>query len=467
MTTLEEYLKYKETERFLDSLVVAKPIPHFVPPKHTVKRKNPFGLERVRSFLAELGNPQVKNTYIHIAGTSGKTSTTYFTANIFQSQGYKTAMFISPPICTFAEVFTINMKLPPVQEIIALVEQSKSLIDREYETKNMGVISYSEFVLAMAFTYFAMNHVDYVALEAFLGGRYDATNVIEKAEVSIITNIRLDHTHLLGNTLLEIASDKVGIVKEGCPLVTAEEKSEILEIFQKEAHKFHTKLQILGKEFRVENVQTRDDETVFDYVSDIHTYRKLQTSMCGSYQATNAALAIRALEIVSKKNMKNIDEDALKKGLLATVIPARYEKVNADPVVILDGAHNPDKIAHLVLYLKSRFQSEEVIFICGFTSGKNPQDMFQYLLEVSNTFYLTRILIGYREDEEPLYLKSVLTSLCPSVKAIIKLDPFAALDMAIEEAKKQGKIVCVTGSLYLVAYLRQRWYPEYKVLQDV
>jgi dihydrofolate synthase/folylpolyglutamate synthase len=465
INNIEEYIKYKETERFLDSLIVAKPIPHFVASKHKILQKNPFGLERIASFLAELGNPHLKNKYIHIAGTSGKTSTTYFTANIFQTQGYHTGMFTSPHICTFAEYFTINMQLPPVKVIIELVEQSKSLIDREYEEKEMSVISYAEFVLSMALTYFSLKNVDYVALEAFLGGRYDATNVIEKAEVSIITNIGLDHTHILGDTLQEIASDKVGIVKKDCPLITAEQRPEILEIFRKEVHKFETEVQILGKNFRVENVQPGANGTVFDYVSEMNTYRKLTTSMCGGYQANNTALAIRALEIVSEKNKRTLDEDALRKGILATVIPGRYEKVHDDPLVILDAAHNPDKIVHLVAYLKSRFQKNEVIVICGFTSGKNPAEMLKYLLEVSDTFYLTRAIIGYREDEEPFYLKSVLISLRPSAKATIKLEPFAALEMAMNEAKKQGKAVCVTGSLYLVAYIRQRWYPEYKALE--
>jgi len=464
---IEDYIKYKETERFLDSLVFAKPTPHFVASKHKVKQKKPFGLERIASFLTELGKPHLRNKYIHIAGTSGKTSTTYFIANIFQAQGYTTGMFTSPHISTFAEYFTVNMKLPPVKDIIELVEQSKSPIDREYEGKEMGTISYAEFILSMAFMYFAMKNVDYVALEAFLGGRYDATSVIENAEVSIITNIGFDHTHILGDTLQEIASDKVGIVKQGCPLVTAEQKPEILEIFRKEAHKFDTEVQALGKDFQVENVKTRNDETVFDYVSDMNTYQELKTLMCGAYQAKNAALAIRALEIVLEKTRKNIDEVALRTGILATAIPGRYEKVNDDPVVILDAAHNQNKIAHLVSYLKNRFQKDEVIFVCGFTSGKNPADMLKSLLEVSKTFFLTRAIIGYREDEEPLYLKAMLTSLEPAVKAVIKLEPFSALDMAIDDAKKQGKVVCVTGSLYLAAYVRQRWYPECKILRYV
>ncbi|MBD3304855.1 hypothetical protein GF339_00695 [candidate division KSB3 bacterium] len=465
MIPIEKYLRYKETERFLESLVFAKPIPHFVASKHQMQPKHPFGLERIRSFLNELGDPHRENRYIHIAGTSGKTSTNYFTARLFQAQGWRTGMFTSPHMATFAEYFTINQQLPPLKDVLTLIEQAKPQIDQEYEQKALGVISYSEFLLAMALQYFAAQQVDYVALEAFLGGRYDATNVIEQAAVSIITNIGLDHTHLLGETLPEIAAHKVGIVKPGCPLITAEQRPDILEIFRQAARQAETTVQVLGKDFRIARVKTGTEMTVFDYTSENGSYRELTTPMCGGYQARNAALAIRALEIVADHTGTPLHEDALRQGLASTMIPVRYEKVEDDPLVILDGAHNPDKLVQLVSYLQSRFQPDEVIFVCGFTSGKTPEQMFQAMLPVSRTFYLTRVLLGYREDEEPRYLKSVLTALDPGVKAVIALDPFAALDQAMEDARQQKKVVCVAGSLYLAAHLRQRWYPEHTLLR--
>ena len=463
---LTTYLQYKETERFLESFITAKPLPHFVAAPHAPQRQNPFGLERVRSFLAESGNPHLQQNYIHIAGTSGKTSAAYFTAAVFQAQGYQTGLFTSPHLTTFAEYFTINQRLPPVQELIDLVAQAKPLIDREYETKNWGMISYAELLLALALQYFALKNVDYVALEAFLGGSTDATNVIARSAVSIITNIGLDHTHILGDTLAEIAAAKAGIVKAGCPLITAEARPEILALFSQAASQAATTVQVLGKDFRIEQIKAGKNDTSFDYISAEHTYKELTTSMCGAYQASNAALAIRALEIASRQNGKTIDETAVRKGLLATFIPGRFEIVCHDPVVILDGAHNPDKIAHFVAYLKSRFQPEDVIFVCGFTTGKNPAAMLAAMLAVSSHFYLTRVLLGYREDEEPRYLKSVLAAFCPTVNAVIKSDPLAALAMAMEEAKCQRKVVCVTGSLYLVAHLRQRWHPEYQILTN-
>lgn len=465
MITFDEFVRYKAVEQFLDSLVFAKPIPHFVAPKHAIPQKNPFGLERITSFLHELGNPQRNNKYLHIAGTSGKTSTTHFIANLLQAQGYTTGRFTSPHLHTFAEYFTMNGHLPPLREILKLVEQTKPLIDREYEQKGFGMISYAEYLLALALRYFAENQADYVALEAFLGGKHDATNVIERSEVSILTNIGFDHVHILGDTLEAIAADKAGIMKSGCPFITAEQRPEILELFREKASSRDTAIQVLGQDFQVDNIDSGDEGLSFDYTSDSHVYRAIRTGVYGAYQAANAALAIRALELVSKKNESPIQEDALRQALLTTTIPGRFERVSEEPVVILDVAHNPDKVTQFISQLKRRFQQDEVIFVCAFTSGKKPEEMLRSLLEAGRSFYVTRVIIGYREGEEPLYLKSLLTSLCPLVSATIALDPSSALEMAMEQARKQGKAVCVTGSVYLVAYLRQRWFPEHTMLR--
>lgn len=460
------YSAYKATERFLDSFVLAKPIPHFVAAKHAASQKNPFGLERIQSFLKALEHPQRCLQYVHIAGTSGKTSTTWLTAAVLRSQGYKTGMVTSPHLMTFLEYFTINGHVPPVHDILSLIEEIKPLIDQEYQTSGCGMISYAELVLALAFLYFARQQVDYVALEAFLGGRTDATNVIEQAEVSILTNIGLDHTHILGHTLPEIAREKLGILKPGCPLITAEQRSELLDLFVSEAHTHETTMQRLGQEFRIAQIRPERSTTVFDYISDRHIYRDLQISAGGAYQAANAALAIRALEIVAKNNDRPIIEEALRDSLASTNIPGRFEQVADDPVVILDAAHNPDKIAQLVEHLKHQFRRGEVLFVCAFTSGKNAEDLLRPMLEVSQTFYLTRAIIGYRDDEEPLYLKSVLNMLDPSIQTNIALDPLTALDQAMAVAQNTGQVVCVTGSAYLVGYVRQRWFPEYTLLGE-
>lgn len=470
MKTFDEYLRYKTVEQFLDSLVLAKPVPYFVAARHNihpespggdVPLKNPFGLERIASFLEALDSPHRKNRYIHIAGTSGKTSTTYIVAALLQSQGYRTARFISPHITTFAEYFTIDNRLPPMAELVALIERVKPVIDREYEQSGLGMISYAELMVALAFEYFAQHTVEYVALEAFLGGRHDATNIIEQAEVSILTNVGLDHTHILGDTVQDIAGEKVGIMKDRCPFLTAEQCPELLTMFRKEALKYHTTVEVFGQDFTVEQIAITPTGTVFDYVSASRTISKLYLPLPGSYQVHNTALALRALDIVTANNQRVLDEERVREALSDTHIPGRFEKVNADPVVILDAAHNPDKMASLTTVLRRLYRTDEVVFVCAFTSGRDPQSMFRLMVDIGRTFYLTRAIVGFREDEEPLYLKHVLNVVNPDIQTHIALDPFRAVELAIHEARKQQKMVCVTGSAYLVGYVRQRWYPEH------
>ena len=213
--------QYQETERFLDSLRFTKALPNFVPKKRSAAVSKPFGLERLARFLSAAGKPQRRNRYIHITGTSGKTSCSYFMANLLQAFGYRTGLFTSPELCSFAEYFMIDQRLPDVDEIMQLLDRLKPLVDQEYELHQQGYISHFELLLSAALIYFAEQKSDYVVLEAGLGGRHDATNVIEHTEFSVITNVGLDHTHILGKTLPEIAREKAGILKHGNPLLTA------------------------------------------------------------------------------------------------------------------------------------------------------------------------------------------------------------------------------------------------------
>ncbi|GAK51684.1 folylpolyglutamate synthase [Candidatus Moduliflexus flocculans] len=464
MLTLEQYARYKRLELFLDSLIVAKPLPNFVAPAQVAGKPKPFGLERLQSLLQRLGNPQNDLRFVHIAGTSGKTSTTYFTAALLRSQGYRVGMFTSPHVITFAEYFTVDGQFPPVSDLTPLIEEVRPAINAEYEQHEFGVISYFELLVALAFVYFRRRQVDYVVLEAGLGGQHDATNVIPRSNVSIITNIGLDHTQILGDTLAEIANDKLGIVRAGSPLLTAETRPDILDLFRQRTARLQATTECAGDIFRVENVFLRNDGVTFDYISNLHILRGLQMNMCGAYQAQNAALALRAVEIIALKNGTQLNESALRDGLRTTFIPARYERMQEDPIVILDGAHNPDKIEQLAAYLRSQFTGNSIIFVCGFTSGRNIDAMLRPLTDIAAVFYFTRVITGYRMTEEPRYLQETLQRLAPSIPAHIAIDPDEALESAIIQATREKLPVCVTGSLYLAGHLRQRWHPEYREL---
>ena len=461
MLTLEQYARYKRLEQFFDSLIATKPLPSFVVPAQSSGKPKPFGLERLASLLNRLGNPQNDLRFVHIAGTSGKTSTTYFTAELLRSQGYRVGMFTSPHVATFAEYFTIDGQLPPVSDLIALLAEFQSAFNAEYEHHDFGVISYFELLVALAVLYFRRRNVDYVVLEAGLGGQHDATNVIPHSEVSIITNIGLDHTQILGETLAEIANDKLGIVRAGSPLLTAEARHDLVEMFQRRAAQLHTNLECLGTTFHIEHAVAEHDSVTFDYISNSTVLRGLTTMMCGAYQAQNAALAIRAVELIALKNGTRLREAALREGLKTTCIPARYERMQDHPPVILDGAHNPDKIEQLAAYLQSQYEEHSMIVVCGLTSGRNVAAMLEPLARLAAAFYLTRVITGYRMTEEPRYLQETLRRLAPAIPTHLAIDPDDALESALAQAKREGRPICVTGSLYLAGHLRQRWHPEY------
>jgi dihydrofolate synthase / folylpolyglutamate synthase len=456
------YLKFKEMERFLESLVYSKPTPHFVQSRHKLnKKKHPFGLERVGSFLNAIGNPHHNNKYIHITGTSGKTSTTYFMSNVLYGQGYKTGMHISPHICTLLERFTVDMDNPPAKDIINTIDKLKPVINTEYMNNDFGWISYFEFVLSAALKYFSDIQTDYVVLEVGLGGRYDATNIIPESEVSIITNIGLDHTHILGDTKEEIAGDKIGILKPGSPLVTSEKDQSILNIFKEEAEKTDSPVYIMGKDYQVENVVVKGNKTIYDYKSPMNSFNQIILQSNGKYQAENSSLTLRALELLSEKKGIKINEEKLRNSLFNTMIPARFELIQREPDVILDGAHNPDKIQSLVNHIKTIYHKGDIIFICGFTSGRKPMDSLKLLLDLGCKLYLTRVFTGYREDEEPKYLEEQIRKINKDIDVEVHFDPNDALDKAMVEAKNWSKTICATGSLYLVSYLRQRWVSEF------
>ncbi len=463
---INTYIRFKEVEEFLNSLVFSKPTPHFVATRKDIIKKQPFGLERIGSFLKSIGNPHLKNKYIHVGGTSGKTSTTYFTSNILTGQGYKTGMHVSPHMTSLLERFTIDNKLPPTTDIIDLIDGLKHNINSEYLNHEYNWISYFEFIVSAALKYFELQKTDYVVLEVGLGGRLDGTNIIENSEVSIITNIGLDHTHILGNTKEEIAIEKLGILKNGCPVITSETDENILNIFKEEAAKKDCPIEILGRNFRIENVKTKQDRTIFDYKSDTSSYTGIELKSLGGYQARNSSLSIRSLELILRKQSKKMDENSLRNSLLHTNIPGRFEVVSTDPTIILDGAHNLDKIKCFVDRLRNFSKGKDVIFVCGFTTGRDIENILKEMSTVSNKFYLTRVFTGHREDEEPKYLlnclKDISTNKENAITSSVVFDPKDAVKMAISDAKENSKIVCVTGSLYLVSYVRNLWYPEFE-----
>lgn len=454
--------RYRRALAFLDSLVLARPRPHYIAARRgRAGEEGPaFGLARLRALLEALGRPQDRLRFVHITGTSGKTSTALFAAGLQRCVGGgPVGLHISPHMSSPRERLTVDGQPCSRAELTGLVEEVKPILDAEYRRGEHGMASYFEVLLALALHHFARRGVDVAVLEAGLGGRYDGSNVIGPPEVCVITNIGLDHTHILGDTRADIARDKVGIVKPGAPLITAEQDPAILAIFEQACAEAGSKLEVLGRDFHVEARGSDPEGCRFAYRSPSLNWREARVGAPGDFQAANAALALRATELTAARSGRpELAPAALAGALAALKPPGRFEVMRREPPVILDGAHNPEKMQGLVSSARRMFPELPFVAVVAATSGRDLPELLRPLIGWARVIAFTRSLAPHRVDEEPWVLRETALALASEagleLEASLWLDPADAFAAASRRATEEGLGLCVTGSLYLVAHLR-------------
>lgn len=322
------------------------------------------GLERIRLLCERLGSPHKKLKFIHVAGTNGKGSTCTCIASVLTAAGYKTGLYTSPYVIEFRERIRLNMKMISPERLGEVTERVKKEIEK-LSLENVKITEF-EAVTAAAFLFYYEEKCDYVVLETGLGGRFDATNIIDSPLVSIITSVSEDHMGVLGDTIEKIAFEKSGIIKKGCPVITgAEQKSEALEVIKAQAEKNGSEL------------FTADSKRIFSVISEdiTGTYvsspeGKLRISLGGAHQLNNMALVYKAVEILRSKGTV-ISSDALYKGFLAARIPARTEIISEKPLVILDGSHNDGSTEALGAFLRRHLPEKRILAVMGMMADKD------------------------------------------------------------------------------------------------
>lgn len=393
---------------------------------------------RTKKFLSLVGNPQNKLKFVHVAGTSGKGTTVKLLESLMADAGHKTGSFTSPFATTSIEKVSINNKLLPPRELHKIIEKYiKPALDKYTTSTKDDIVSYFEIWLAIAMLYFAKQKCNWVVLEAGLGGLHDATNVIPAPKVAAITNIGMDHTDILGNTKQAIATDKAGIIKRNSIFLTTEKNKKLLKIFEKTCR---TKQAWL---MQTENL-------VKDYNTDNYFKTKKQQQ--------NLNLALNILDVL-KIEPKNPQQVINKFKLIC-----RQEIIQKNPIVILDGSHNKDKLDNLIDFVKQQ-NYKKLHLVLAFGFDKSYTVPLKKLLAVSNNVYLTRYLIGKKTaDLRKLYHTS--KKLRPHLPVNVYNDPYQALDSALKSAKKDD-LVLITGSFYLSGELRKKWVPEDYILKSL
>lgn len=405
-----------------------------------------FGLERMMKLLALRGNPHLKLKVIHIGGTNGKGSTIAFLKNMLEKMGLRVGVFSSPYLIHYTDQITINGESIPEAKLEVLMSEYRSLLEGEHAQALQGTTEF-EIITAIAYDYFASEQVDVAIMEVGMGGLLDSTNVCQPI-LTGITTIGLDHVALLGETLEAIAEQKAGIIKTGVTLVTGNIVPEALAVIDQIAKAKQATRIAYGDAYQVSHYESIVTGEVFDYTSVVRQGR-FQTGLLGLHQIENAGMALALLDSYCQATGRELPDNALvAQALEETRWPGRLEVVSREPLMILDGAHNPHAIKALLATLKERFANyqKEILFTCIKT--KALEDM----LDLLETLPDTKITLTHFEDSRATDEK-VLKELAYS-RNLNYQDWQQFLDQKLSENKEKKTVRIVTGSLYFLAQVR-------------
>ena len=406
-----------------------------------------FGLERMVELLTLRGNPHLKLKVIHIGGTNGKGSTITFLKNMLEKMGLKVGVFSSPYLIHYTDQISINGKSIPEARLEAMMADYESLLEGEKGLALQGTTEF-EIITALAYDYFAAEKVDVAIMEVGMGGLLDSTNVCQPI-LTGITTIGLDHVALLGDTLEAIAEQKAGIIKQGIPLVTGHIVPEALAVIDRIAEGKNAPRIAYGTDYQVRHQESVVTGEVFDYTSAVRQGR-FQTGLLGLHQIENAGMAIALLDTFCQEDGRALPANTLvAQALEETRWPGRLEVVSSDPLMILDGAHNPHAIKALLATLQERFADyrKEILFTCIKT--KALEDMLDLLGAMPDTELTLTHFDDSRATDE-----SVLEEAAKSRNLSYQgWQDF--LEQKLTDKKEEKKTVrIVTGSLYFLSQVR-------------
>jgi dihydrofolate synthase / folylpolyglutamate synthase len=405
-------------------------------------------LERPRALMAALGDPQKRYPIIHVTGTKGKGSVSAMCASVLQAAGLRVGLYSSPHLQDFRERFRVNNELIEPTVLASLVERVKPLAE------STPGLTWFELITAIGFMYFAEASVDVALIEVGLGGRLDATNIVEKPLVSTITSLSYDHMHLFGNTLAEIAYEKAGIIKPGVPVVSAPQPDEALSVIEHTASERGSTLTLVGRDVLF-GAQSEDEYGQwFTVRRHGRNPERFWTPLLGKHQVVNAAVALATLEHARQADLKiatKVTEEALHTGLRLVNWPGRLEVIRRAPWLVMDVAHNADSAERLASALKAIFPYDKLIIIFGAFTDKDVQGMFNALLP------LTSHLVLMQAINPRAFSADHLGEMAQNAGYYGPLELIPPADEALARAESLAgprDLICVTGSLSIVGEIR-------------
>jgi dihydrofolate synthase/folylpolyglutamate synthase len=404
-----------------------------------------FGLERISTLVDKLGNPQKKLKVVHVAGTNGKGSVCHFISSILQQAGYSVGLYVSPHLERFSERIVVNGDEISDDDLEKLIERVRPFVE---EMKAQGnAPTFFEIVTAVALLYFQERTVDYAVVEVGLGGRLDATNIVTPL-VSVITNISLEHTDILGDSIEKIAFEKAGIIKEGVPVVTAT-TGNARDVIAQVAKEHNAPVVFVDPAWwKRESWDGKEQEFFIQGSLGEYTVR---TSLLGVHQGENITVSIAAVEQLQMHGVFLTDADIVK-GIEVASNPGRMEIVAESPMILLDGAHNPGGIKVLVEALTQDFTYKHLILVFGVLKDKDIPPMVVMMVPIADCIIVTKSSSPRAYD--PMLLKEHITAVDPLKEVVVTNAVPEAVDYARRHARRKD-LICVSGSLFTVGEARQ------------
>lgn len=403
------------------------------------------GLTIIAELLRRLGKPHEQLQFVHLAGTNGKGSALNFISGILKAAGYRTGRFFSPAISVYRERIQINNRMISKKDFCRLLDIIKDAAG-SMEADGFSHPTSFEVDTALAFLYFAEKKCDLAVIETGLGGTYDATNIIKKTLISVITPISMDHMDFLGRSITEIAGHKAGIIKENSLVVCASQQDEVYPVIAKKAHDCGSILMKspLGKVSRCRYPKPDINNHSFRQYFNYGELDDLEINMAGEHQIGNAVLAIDTVKALTAKGYK-ISESHIRKGLREAYWPGRFEIISSKPLFIIDGAHNADSASKLAQTLKMYFTNKRIIYIMGVLCDK------EYPQIIANTYELAEHIITVRPpDKRALSAYELAVEVSKVHPKATGADSLAeACELSVLLAGKDGMVVAFGSFTFL------------------
>jgi dihydrofolate synthase / folylpolyglutamate synthase len=451
--TLADFKKVKPLPNYDKALDYLFSVTDYERARHLRYNVDTFDLARMRTLLSLLGNPHKDKKFIHVAGTKGKGSTATLLARLLQANGLKVGLYTSPHLLSLHERIEFNSRRIDQDELSEMINKTRPVI--EYMEHKGEKPTFFEIFTALAILYFDQMGADISVLETGLGGRLDATNVVEPL-VSIVTRISIDHQYQLGRTIDKIAYEKAGIIKPGVPVVTVEQEEDALRVITEAAEKKNSPLWVINKNVnfsaRVESSPEYGPHTRICVDTDTSMYHHIRVPLPGEHQAENLAMALAAIDQLKRMGYE-IDDEKMIEGIETVSLPGRMELIWNDPKVLIDVAHNAASIKALIRAVGQHVPYDSMVIIFGCNRDKDIVGMLKELQYGADKLIFTRS--SFPKAVSPSDLAELYTEhtgkMCQTASSLGE-----ALQIA-RRAVNRDDLICITGSFYLAGQAKERF----------